>query len=60
MKRLRAGRRDIGRPAGIIEKLVSPEEYLWAINIELEHGLVDPETNSGTTTRHDRKIAYAH
>ncbi|MGI6316526.1 MAG: DUF5661 family protein [Christensenellales bacterium] len=39
----------------------TPEEYLEGINIELEHGLVDPETN---VTNDDPlmtgKIALAH
>ena len=39
----------------------TPEEYLEAVNIELEHGLVDPQTN---VTNDDPlmtgKIALAH
>ena len=55
--------KDIAAKLGIDFEKVSytAEEYLEGINIELEHGTVDPETNvtndDGLTTG---KIAYAH
>jgi len=39
----------------------TPEEYLEGINIELEHGLVDPETNvTSDDPLMTGKIALAH
>ncbi len=54
---------DIAKSLGIDFKKVdyTPEEYLEGINIELEHGTVDPDTN---VTNDDQlitgKIALAH
>ena len=39
----------------------TPEEYLEGLNIELEHGLVDPETNvTDDDSLMTGKIALAH
>ena len=55
--------KDVAAKLGIdFEKVgFTPEEYLEGLNIELEHGLIDSETNvtndDGVMTG---KIAYAH
>jgi hypothetical protein len=54
---------DIARQLGIDFKKVkfTPEEYLEGINIELEHGTVDPDTNvSMDDPLVTGKIALAH
>jgi len=52
---------NVGRYLGVKFDKFSPEEFLDGINIELEHGLVDPLTN---VTDNDliitAKIALAH
>ena len=54
---------DIAKQLGIdFDKVAfTPEEYLEGINIELEHGTVDPDTNvSNDDPIITGKIALAH
>lgn len=54
---------DIARQLGVdFDKVeFTPEEYLEGINIELEHGTVDPDTNvTSDDSLTTGKIALAH
>ncbi len=53
--------RRIGECAGIDFSLISLEEFIKGLSVELEHGAHDPETNvTGDDELVTAKIAWAH
>lgn len=53
--------KEVAEKLGIDFSKFTPEEFLEGMNIELEHGLVDPHTNvTGDDALATGKIALAH